>query len=65
MIINGTLKIPILKVSKEGNVSDWQVYDSIFKVQELANNIPQIEVPNIDTTKPNKKTNILLSAMHI
>lgn len=52
-----------IKTYKEGGTSDWIVYDSVFKIQELANIIPQIEVPNIDTSAPKKKTNIFLSAL--
>jgi hypothetical protein len=52
-----------IKKYKDGTESDWVVYDSVFKIEELANNIPQIEVPNIDTTAPKKKTNIFLSAL--
>ncbi|MDI9364217.1 MAG: carboxypeptidase-like regulatory domain-containing protein [Flavobacterium sp.] len=48
-----------IKTLKEGNKDDWATYDSLFKKEEVAGNIPLMKVPNIDTTKTLKNKNVI------
>jgi hypothetical protein len=48
-----------IKTLKEGNKDDWATYDSLFKKEEVAGNIPVMKVPDVDTTKTIKNTNVI------